>query len=229
MCRLTLSSGCGLDAARGRGSLRKRQRVYNTGRRRSTRTLLSLSRLQLSNSIMKFLVIIACTVACALARPDYIVQSPHGFSYSSSSLYPYAYTAPYTYAAYAAHPVVASAPAAVAVAPVSVATAYHAQDTIGQASYGHTDPYQAHHAVQGKVVKTNYVADANGYHIASNALPVGPAVVPAPVVDTPEVAAAKAAHFVEVEKAKARVRRAVVYTRPVAYHTYAHPYHAVYY
>nr|P82120.1 RecName: Full=Cuticle protein 7; AltName: Full=BcNCP15.0 [Blaberus craniifer] len=145
---------------------------------------------------------------------DHIV-SPHGFSYTSASLSPYVY-APYTYAA---SPYIN--PASVAVAPVNVATSYHAQDVIGQASYGHVDAYQAHHAVQdaagnkvgsysyvspeGKVVKTNYVADATGFHVASNALPVGPTVVPAPVVDTPEVAAAKAAHLLEVEKVKGRV------------------------
>ena len=91
-------------------------------------------------------VVFACALVCALAKPDYVV-SPHGFSYSSASIHPYAY-APYTYAAYAATPYVAAAPSAVAVAPVNVATSYHAQDVVGQASYGHADAFQAHHAVQ---------------------------------------------------------------------------------
>ncbi|XP_069688009.1 cuticle protein 7-like [Periplaneta americana] len=200
---------------------------------------------------MKFLVVVVAALACALAEPDYVV-SPYGFSYSSAVNH---YASPYAYSVYAA-------PHLAYGAPVSVATAYHAQDAIGQASYGHVQPHQAHHAVQdaagnkvgsysfvtpeGKVVKTNYIADANGYHVTSNAVPVGPSVVPVPVVDTPEVAAAKAAHLLEVEKVKARVRRAVVpastakvgniaysppvvYSHPVAYSSpYVHPYHVVY-
>lgn len=49
-------------------------------------------------------------------------------------------------------------------------------------------------------MKTSYIADANSYHVSSNALPTGPTAVPAPVVDTPEVATAKEACLIEVEK-----------------------------
>lgn len=76
----------------------------------------------------------------------------------------------------------------------------------------------------GRIHQTDYVADAAGYRVASNDLPIGPAAVPqvplihslhkrsayyygGPVVtpsghlaDTPEVAAAKAAHLAEHAK-----------------------------
>jgi hypothetical protein len=35
-------------------------------------------------------------------------------------------------------------------APVSVRTQYHAQDVLGQASYGHAEPLQTHNAIQVK-------------------------------------------------------------------------------
>lgn len=120
-------------------------------------------------------------------------------------------------------------------------TQYHAQDALGQAAYGHAEAFQAHNAVQdaagnkvgsysyvapdGQVIATNYVADALGYRVASNAVPVGPS---APA-ETPEVVAARAAHLQEVENVKHRSRRSpvvaalpVAYTHPLAY-TATHP------
>jgi hypothetical protein len=149
----------------------------------------------------------------------------------------YAYAAPTVYAAapapvvtpHVVAPVVHSAPSAY-VEATGLKTQYHTQDGYGQASYGHSEPHQSHNAVQdaagnkigsfsyvkpdGHVHRTDYVADAAGYRVASNDLPVGPAAAPAPAVvpvpvhdspvivesptvpaETPEVIAAKVAHF----------------------------------
>lgn len=64
---------------------------------------------------------------------------------------------------------------------------YHTQNELGEATYGHREPFQAHDAVQdaagnkagsfsyvspdGRLLQTNYVADQDGYRVASNALP----------------------------------------------------------
>lgn len=166
-----------------------------------------------------------------------------------------AYSAP-AYAHYAAPAVTAyAAPIAapLAVAPVATKTQYHAQDELGQASYGYAHPGQVHNAVrdafgnvagsysyvdpEGKVVKTDYIADAAGFRVASNALPVAPAVPavpavalpvgPAPVQDTVEVAAARAAHLAEHAAAKSRARRGAVFAAP-ALTTYAAAPYAAY-
>merc|ERR1712071_311589 len=129
-----------------------------------------------------------------------------------------AYTAPVAaaYTAPVAAPVVASAPV-VAASPYygygSSASQYRSQDELGQASYGYSHPGQAAANYQdafgnqvgsyayinpeGKEVRVSYVADANGFRVLSNDLPVGPVdnlVGPAPVQDTPEVVAARLAH-----------------------------------
>merc|ERR1712137_1088588 len=110
-------------------------------------------------------------------------------------------------------------------APAVTANQYHSQDELGQASFGYSHPGQAavnyrdaagnqvgswaYFSPEGKEVRVSYVADSNGFRVLSNALPEGPAavaaVLPEPVQDTPEVAAAKAAHFAAVEAAKANV------------------------
>merc|ERR1712071_250737 len=129
-----------------------------------------------------------------------------------------AYTAPVAaaYTAPVAAPVVASAPV-VAASPYYgygySASQYRSQDELGQASYGYSHPGQAAANYQdafgnqvgsyayinpeGKEVRVSYVADANGFRVLSNDLPVGPVdnlVGPAPVQDTPEVVAARLAH-----------------------------------
>nr|CAD7450628.1 unnamed protein product [Timema bartmani] len=203
---------------------------------------------------MKFLVVLVSAVACALAKPG-LVGSPlgyNGLAYGALGGYgayghglglggiapygasPLAYSGLASHVAYSglASPVaysslaspVAYAAAAPAVA-VGVRTQYHAQDELGQASYGHAEPFQTHNAVQdafgnkigsysyvapdGQVIKTDYVADGAGYRVASNALPVGPSVVPAPVQDTPEVVAARAAHLAEVAAVHSRSKRGI--------------------
>ena len=113
-----------------------------------------------------------------------------------------------------------------AVAP-PMASQYHAQDELGQASFGYAHPGQAASNFRdalgnqigswayidpnGNEVRVSYVADSNGFRVLSNALPVGPqpltSTIPAvvqPVVDTPEVAEARRAHLAAVADAKAR-------------------------
>merc|ERR1712033_1860 len=133
--------------------------------------------------------------------------------------------------AVAAAPVaVAAAPAAYAAAPVAVAAAplaapvagpvssqFQAQDEFGNLAYGYQNINSAKqeqgnayggvtgsytYADEAGVHTVNYVADALGFRVAGDNLPVGPvdtAVAPvhaiAPVVDTPEVVEAKAAFF----------------------------------
>merc|ERR1712198_335933 len=81
---------------------------------------------------------------------------------------------------------------------------FHAQDEFGQFSFGHaggpsarTESRNAYGVTHGSyqyvdaygIIQTvNYVSDAAGFRVASSNLPVGPVAV----VDTPEVAAAKA-------------------------------------
>merc|ERR1712137_1203505 len=112
-----------------------------------------------------------------------------------------------------------------AYAPAVTANQYHSQDELGQASFGYSHPGQAavnyrdaagnqvgswaYFSPEGKEVRVSYVADSNGFRVLSNALPEGPAAadlaMPEPVQDTAEVAAAKAAHMMALESAKAGV------------------------
>merc|ERR1712177_25396 len=123
-------------------------------------------------------------------------------------------------AAYAAAPVaVAAAPLAAPVAgPVS--SQFQAQDEFGNLAYGYQNINSAKleqgnayggvtgsytYADEAGVHTVNYVADDFGFRVASDnlpvapvynaALPVAPVHAAAPVVDTPEVAEAKAAFF----------------------------------
>ena len=95
---------------------------------------------------------------------------------------------------------------------------YHTQDEIGQANYGYAYPGQAatnyrdafgnqigsyaYINPEGKHVQVSYVADSNGYRVLSNDLPIGPVDTNMPVVETEEVAEARAAHLAAVEDAK---------------------------
>jgi hypothetical protein len=103
------------------------------------------------------------------------------------------------------------------VVPVGLSSQYHAQDVLGQYSYGYTDGLSSKNEVKtldgvtrggysyldsnGIVQSATYTADAiNGFKVSATNLPVAPktvtAAVPSPVQDTPEVAAAKIAHKV---------------------------------
>jgi len=102
-------------------------------------------------------------------------------------------------------PVVPFAPIAIqpAVAPIDLASQYHSQDEFGQFTFGHASLGQAHQQTRdftgavrgsytylnpdGEQVVAHYIADAGGFRVSSNALPVAPTfdgVAPeAPVAD----------------------------------------------
>merc|ERR1711963_1034182 len=138
-----------------------------------------------------------------------------------------------TYAA--AAPVVAAAPVA---APAS--SQYQAQDEFGNVAYGYQNINSAKqesgnalggvtgsytYADEAGVHTVNYVADALGFRVAGDNLPVAPvhaAVAPvntlAPVVDTPVVVEAKAAFFQAYDAAKAGiVKRSAQIALPATY------------
>ena len=186
-------------------------------------------------------VVLTTALACTLAKPGGIVApgfvAHHGLGPIAPVAAPWAarLAAPIA-APLAAHiaaplaaPIAAPLAAPLLAAPAPIAhSKYHVQNEIGQASYGHAEAFQTHNAIQdaagnkigsfshvspeGLVFKTDYVADALGYRVASNALPVGPTL---PAADTPEVAAAKAAHFAAYNAVLHRQRRSIV--APVAH------------
>jgi hypothetical protein len=166
-------------------------------------------------------VIISCLMALATAKPGFLGSLP--------------YAAPYA-----------------AVAPVgiakSVSSQYHAQDTLGQYSYGYSGGPSAKTETRtadgitrggysyidghGLVQSASYVSDPiNGFRVAATNLPVGPSAPAAPLIaaapavlaapapialpaiaaggplETPEVVAAKAAHFAAHAQAKALLGR----------------------
>jgi hypothetical protein len=199
---------------------------------------------------MKAFIVLATIVACAVANPQVAYTTNvagYPWAHHVAPAVTYAAAPAVTYATapavtYAAAPAVTYATAPVTytsavVAPVATKTQYHAQDELGQASYGYAHPGQAHAALRdaagnvrgsyayvdpnGKQVRVDYVADHNGYRAESNALPQGPVAGPAPVQDTPEVAAAKAAHLRTVDEVKHRQRRGVI-TYAATPYTYAH-------
>merc|ERR1711937_318173 len=132
-------------------------------------------------------------------------------------------TAPIVGAQYAAAyaPAVAAAPLAAPVAgPVS--SQFQAQDEFGNLAYGYQNINSAKqeqgnayggvtgsytYADEAGVHTVNYVADDFGFRVASDNLPVAPVHAAAPVVDTPEVAEAKAAFFAAFEAEKSRTKR----------------------
>merc|ERR1712112_510097 len=149
-----------------------------------------------------------------------------------------AIAAPVATATYAAAPAIAApvatttyAAAAPAIAAAPVAATYgsqfQAQDEFGNIAYGYQNINSAKqesgnayggvtgsytYADEAGVHTVNYVADALGFRVAGDNLPVAPvhaAVAPvntlAPVVDTPEVVEAKAAFFQAYDAAKAGI------------------------
>merc|ERR1712119_190376 len=146
-------------------------------------------------------------------------------------------------AAYAAAPVaVAAAPLAAPIAgPVS--SQFQAQDEFGNLAYGYQNINSAKqeqgnalggvtgsytYADEAGVHTVNYVADDFGFRVASDnlpvapvynaALPVAPVHAAALVVDTPEVAEAKAAFFAAFEAEASRTKRSAQYiAAPTAY------------
>merc|ERR1712168_823690 len=186
--------------------------------------------------------------APALAATAPIVGAQYAAAYT-----PAVAAAPVAYAAAPAPVAVAAAPAAYAAAPVAVAAAplaapiagpvssqFQAQDEFGNLAYGYQninsakqEQGNAYGGVTGSytyadgagVHTVNYVADALGFRVAGDNLPVAPvhaAVAPvntlAPVVDTPEVVEAKAAFFQAYDAAKAGiVKRSAQIALPATY------------
>merc|ERR1712038_1504048 len=143
-----------------------------------------------------------------------------------------------TYAA--AAPVVAAAPAIAAPVAAPASSQFQAQDEFGNIAYGYQNINSAKqesgnayggvtgsytYADEAGVHTVNYVADALGFRVAGDNLPVAPvhaAVAPvntlAPVVDTPEVVEAKAAFFQAYDAAKAGiVKRSAQIALPATY------------
>merc|ERR1719215_660507 len=139
--------------------------------------------------------------------------------------------------AYAAAPAVAAAPVAYAAAPIAAAPSvassqFQAQDEFGNVAYGYQNINSAKqesgnalggvtgsytYADEAGVHTVNYIADALGFRVQGDNLPVAPVHATAPlvapvhtavpVVDTPEVVEAKAAFFQAYEAAKAGVTK----------------------
>jgi hypothetical protein len=104
--------------------------------------------------------------------------------------------------------------------PSFTAPQYHAQDELGQASFGYAHPGQAAASnlrdgfgnqigsyayinPEGKEVRVSYTADSRGFRVQSNDLPVAPVVQLRQY--TAEVANAKADHATSAAAAKFRV------------------------
>merc|ERR1712055_307618 len=179
----------------------------------------------------------------------YAAPAHHG--YAAPAHHGYVAPAHHGYVAPAHHGY--AAPAHHGYAP-TYASQYHSQDEYGQASYGYAAPGQAKSEVrdaygnvagsysyvnpEGKLIEVSYTAGADGFKVNSNDLPVAPVadlelpvapvytgVAPEPVMDTPEVAAAKAAHLELLAAAGSRKKRSVAAVHhgfPYAHAPYAH-------
>jgi hypothetical protein len=180
---------------------------------------------------------IACLLVLAVAAQaqywnGYGYAGYAGFYGNYGGYYPYAGVRATT--AYTGIPATAAVPAAYPVAygyPSYTATQYHAQDELGQASFGYAHPGQAASNLrdgfgnqigsyayinpEGKEVRVSYTADSRGFRVLSNNLPVGPVDNSVPVQDTPEVVAAKADHAAAVAAAKSGVAPVVALPAPV--------------
>merc|ERR1712128_19861 len=169
--------------------------------------------------------------APALAATAPIVGAQYAAAYAPAlAAAPVAYAA--APAAYAAAPVAyAAAPIAAPIAgPVS--SQFQAQDEFGNVAYGYQNINSAKqeqgnayggvtgsytYADEAGVHTVNYVADDLGFRVSGDnlpvapvynaALPVAPVHIVAPVVDTPEVADAKAAFFAAFEAEASRTKR----------------------
>lgn len=123
----------------------------------------------------------------------------------------------------------AGAPLAVnTIATAPITSQYHSQDELGQYSYGYNGGLSAKSETksldgitrgaysyldaEGKLQSVEYTADAlNGFRAIASNMPVAPIetrTAPLPVMETPEVAQARADHMVAYEEAKVRAAAA---------------------
>merc|ERR1712061_749891 len=166
-------------------------------------------------------------VAVAPAAPEVAMAPSVDYAYLPYAQGYNYHVAPTQYVQAAPAPVVQPAhyvqpaPAPVVAAPVvqaapvdTTGSQYHAQDEFGQYSFGYNDPNSVRQEVKtadgvirgayryvdadGKIQTVEYIADAGGFRVAATNLPVHDVGV---VVDTPEVAAAKASHAIATANA----------------------------
>merc|ERR1712243_522694 len=166
--------------------------------------------------------VVGAQYAAAYAAPAITAPAIAAPAYAAPAIAAPAYAAPVA----AAAPVVAAAPA-VAAAPVAASTSsqFQAQDEFGNLAYGYQNVNSAkqergntYGGVEGSytyvdeagVHTVNYVADDLGFRVVGDNLPVAPvhnAVAPVAVVDTPEVAEAKAAFHAAYAAEASRTKR----------------------
>jgi len=159
------------------------------------------------------------------AKVDSYAYLPYAQTYNYNQVQPVVAAAASPVAQEA--PVVAqTAPVAapiVAAVPAVTGSQYHAQDDFGQYSFGYNDPNSQRQEIKtadgvvrgayqyvdkdGVLQTVEYIADDGGFRVAATNLPTAPA---APVVDTPEVAAAKAAHYAALEEQERSAQLPVV-------------------
>merc|ERR1712233_13766 len=157
-----------------------------------------------------------------------------------------AIAAPVATATYAAAPAIAAPVVAAAPVAAPASSQFQAQDEFGNIAYGYQNINSAKqesgnayggvtgsytYADEAGVHTVNYVADALGFRVAGDNLPVGPvdtAVAPvhaiAPVVDTPEAYEAAKSGIVKREAQVLAAPSAYAgygYAAPAAYATYA--------
>merc|ERR1712055_239970 len=190
--------------------------------------------------------VVGAQYAAAYSAPAITAPAVAGAYYGAAAPAAYGAAAPVAYgaaapAAYAAAPVVAAAPTIAA--PSVTSSQFQAQDEIGNIAYGYQNINSAKQergnvngGVEGSYTyvdeagshTVNYIADDYGFRVTSDNLPVAPVhaavapvytgVAPAAVVDTPEVAEARAAFLATYDAAVQREKRSAQYlpAAPVA-------------
>merc|ERR1739844_400906 len=150
-----------------------------------------------------------------------------GYNYSPYYSSPYTAQTMMAYRAAPATAPVTAAATAPAAAPYTVGSQFHAQDEFGNLNYGYTNINSAKQEVgntyggvqgaysyvdaNGELQRVEYVADDLGFRVADSRLPLAPVYdgvapvfnpeLPVAPEDTPEVAAAKAAHMKALQAA----------------------------
>merc|ERR1712055_870965 len=188
--------------------------------------------------------VIGAQYAAAYSAPAITAPVAAGAYYGAAAPAAYGAAAPVVAAApaaYAAAPVVAAAPTIAA--PSVTSSQFQAQDEIGNIAYGYQNINSAKQergnvngGVEGSYTyvdeagshTVNYIADDYGFRVTSDNLPVAPVhaavapvyngVAPVAVVDTPEVAEARAAFLATYDAAVQREKRSAQYlpAAPVA-------------